>query len=81
VAGIGEQRHRVCQHAIKNLYDDQSDIQRRSDRKRSPERIRCVAMPMSVIMSVTMRIAMPVLMTVLMAMIVFMFVMRRHEPY
>jgi hypothetical protein len=77
VAGIGHQRHRVRQHAIKDLYDDQSDIQRRSDRKRSPERIRCVAMPMSVTMSMTL----PVVMTVLMAMIVFMFVMRRHASY
>jgi hypothetical protein len=75
VAGVGEQRHRVRKHAIKDLYDDQSEIQRRSDCKRSPERIRRVAMPMGMTMSMSVL----VVMTVLMAMIVFMIVMRRHD--
>ena len=68
VAGIGEQRHGMRQHAVGRLNDHQRDIESRGDGEGGSERGRrmAVAMVMAVIMVVTM------MMTMLMR------VMRRH---
>jgi hypothetical protein len=64
------------QHAIKDLDGDKGEIQRRRDRKSSPE---CVDR-MSMAMAVTMVVAMTMAVTMAVPMIVIMFGMRRHAP-
>ena len=58
VAGVGQQRHRMGEHAVSRLDGDQCDIQRRRQRKRRPE---CRG-------RMRMRVAMTVIMAMMMTM-------------
>jgi hypothetical protein len=74
VAGIGEERHGVRQHAVSRLNCDQRYIENRGNGESGSER--CRRMAMVVAMVVAMMVAMMVVMMMTVTLLVRL--MRRH---